>query len=408
VTDPANPVETASLVTADRALSVAVSGDTLVVAADGEGGLYVLEAREREVPEITLNEVLADPPPGPDGDANGDGTRDGVEDEFVEIVNNTDRDQDLSGFVLRDEFGVRHTFAGGTTLPGGTSIVVFGGGTPDGSIPGQVVTASTGALGLNNDGDTVTLEDNGGTVIDVLAYGQAQTVQAPTDESLTRDPDFTGPFVPHTTATGAEGARFSPGRQVGGAPLPVELTAFDAVVQGDAAALLTWRTSSETNNAGFAVEHRAPGQTRFQEVAFVEGAGTTTEAQTYRHRTEPLAAGAHAFRLRQLDFDGTPTPSPVVEVTVAPDAPLAATSVYPNPLAGAGRLSVQVREAQEVTVTLYNALGQRVQRLFAGRVTPAQPQPVRLDARGLASGVYFVRIDGGTSGTLTRRLTVVR
>src|SRR5262249_7623431 len=38
-------------------------------------------------PTLIVNEVLADPPAGSDGDANHDGTRDAAQDEFIEIVN---------------------------------------------------------------------------------------------------------------------------------------------------------------------------------------------------------------------------------------------------------------------------------------------------------------------------------
>ena len=72
---------------------------------------------------------------------------------------------------------------------------------------------------------------------------------------------------------------------------------------------LTWQTAHETNNAGFAVERRpadAPGA--WTEVGFVDGAGTTTEPQTaYRFRARQVGYGQHAFRLRQVDFDGTAT-----------------------------------------------------------------------------------------------------
>jgi hypothetical protein len=73
--------------------------------------------------------------------------------------------------------------------------------------------------------------------------------------------------------------------------LPVELTSFEVRLDGDAVQL-RWTTASETNNAGFEVLH------------FVEGHGTTTEAQTYGFTAEELSAGRYVFRLRQIDYDG--------------------------------------------------------------------------------------------------------
>ena len=70
-------------------------------------------------------------------DANGDGeTNSGAanqanfNDEFIEIVNQSATDFDLSGFTLFESFQAtaRHTFPAGTVLKGGCALVVFGGG----------------------------------------------------------------------------------------------------------------------------------------------------------------------------------------------------------------------------------------------------------------------------------------
>lgn len=160
---------------------------------------------------VVINEIHADPASGSAGDANGDGTRSSSQDEFVELVNVGGSAVDLSGWQISDAVKVRHTFAAGTTLDPGKFVVVFGGGSPTG-IPGQVVTASEGSLGLNNGGDTVTLLDDGGNTQDAHTYGS----EGGDDQSLTRDPDGTGDFVKHTEAPGAGGARFSPGTTVDG------------------------------------------------------------------------------------------------------------------------------------------------------------------------------------------------
>jgi hypothetical protein len=189
--------------------------------------------------------------------------------------------------------------------------------------------------------------------------------------------------------------------------IPVELTAFDAVAASDGAVTLTWTTASETNNAGFAVEQRQPNGT-FAEVAFVPGAGTTTEAQTYRHTLANVPYGAHAFRLRQVDFDGTATTSQEVEVAVQLAEPYA-LAAYPNPIATGQRATIDVtaREAQAVTVAVYDMLGRRVAVLFDGAVAASATERLRLPASGLASGVYVVRVVGERFSA-ARRVTVVR
>ncbi|OZC03872.1 CHRD domain-containing protein [Rubricoccus marinus] len=171
--------------------------------------------------QLVINEILYDPASELAGDANGDGTRDGVQDEFVEIVNAGTSSVDLGNFVIEDGASlgsddvtfIRHRFPVGTVLEAGQAVVVFGGGTPTGDFGTSIVqTASnTGGLGLNNGGDTVTLADApiqnnaGGNVIATVTYdGSVQ------DEAIARIPDLTGDFAAHTTNP-QNPVRFSPG-----------------------------------------------------------------------------------------------------------------------------------------------------------------------------------------------------
>ena len=165
-------------------------------------------------PMVVINEILYDPPSG--ADVSGDGTANTSQDEFVELVNASDSDLDISGWTLSDGVGSRHVFPAGTIVPGGCAVVVFGGGgAPVGSFGGALVqVASTSQLGLNNGGDTVTLND-GSTDVASYTYSSGGS-----DQSLTRDPDVTGmdPLVSHTTATGSGGDPYSPGTQIDGTP----------------------------------------------------------------------------------------------------------------------------------------------------------------------------------------------
>ncbi|MFQ6673519.1 MAG: lamin tail domain-containing protein, partial [Fidelibacterota bacterium] len=173
---------------------------------------FTLTIQDNDAPNIVINEIHADPD-GTAGDANGDGSRSATEDEFVEVANNHGSGIDISGWTLSDNSAVRHTFPGNTVLPNGGAIVVFGGGTPAGSFGNSIVqTASEGQLSLNNGGDSVVLKASNGTTVTSSTYGS----EAGEDQSITRDPDITGSFVEHTQATGASGARFSPGTKING------------------------------------------------------------------------------------------------------------------------------------------------------------------------------------------------
>jgi predicted outer membrane repeat protein len=189
--------------------------------------------------------------------------------------------------------------------------------------------------------------------------------------------------------------------------LPVELVAFDAQTDGGRV-LLSWQTGSETNNAGFDVQHRASETGSWRTLGFVEGAGTTTQAQRYRFSPdESLAPGTHQFRLRQVDADGTAHLSETVTAEIGLDEPVRLTAPAPNPVQARATLSFAVREPAEATLVLYNTLGQTVRTLYRGTPAAGEAQTVEVSTTGLASGLYFLRLqaDGRTE---TRRLTVVR
>ncbi|MEF8797329.1 MAG: S8 family serine peptidase [Salinivenus sp.] len=190
-----------------------------------------------------------------------------------------------------------------------------------------------------------------------------------------------------------------------GSALPVELARFDATTDGTAA-VLTWETASETNNAGFAVEHRRGDEGAWTELAYKEGAGTTTDPQRYRHRVAALEPGPHAFRLKQVDLDGSSTYSKEITTTVALSGAYTVSAVTPNPVKTRGAVSVTVREEQPVRVALYNALGQQVALLHDGPL-PAQDPRTFTVGEALSSGVYFLRVEG-ESFTTTKKFVRVQ
>ncbi len=162
---------------------------------------------------ILLNEFLADPPAGETGDANGDGTPSTSQDEFIEIVNSSGQEVDLSGWTLHDAIGMKHTFPNTSVIaPYGFLVVFSGGQCALTDVPCQI--ASSGSLGLNNGGDHIYLYDKNDQLIDDYPYG----TEGGRDQSLTRYPDGTqSAFFLHSKIDTAQGSLFSPGTTAGGA-----------------------------------------------------------------------------------------------------------------------------------------------------------------------------------------------
>jgi hypothetical protein len=142
----------------------------------------------------------------------------GDDDEFIEIVNLTGGTVDLGGWCLWDERACRHEFPTPSLIQNGCSVVVFGGGVPDGDFGGSLVQVSSdGVLSLNNLGEMLTLYDGAGHLVLTLTYLNG----AEPGESINRWPDITGQdFIPHMIAPEAGGKRFSPGTLLDGSSFP--------------------------------------------------------------------------------------------------------------------------------------------------------------------------------------------
>ena len=188
--------------------------------------------------------------------------------------------------------------------------------------------------------------------------------------------------------------------------LPVELAGFEATLNGKAA-LLRWTTVSETSNAGFEVEHAAPGTDTFRTLGFVEGHGTASAAHAYTFRAERLGPGTHRFRLRQLDFDGSAHYSDEIRVEVALPERAYLSPAYPNPFNTQTQFTLEVKETQAVRVEVFDVLGRRVARLHEGALEADREHRFTFEASGFASGIYLIRATGETF-VQTRRVTLLK
>lgn len=166
---------------------------------------------------LVFNEILFDPPADTiEGDANKDGNRSSIEDEFIEVVNQGPMSVDISGFTINDASAIRHIFPDKTIVAPMQGVIVFGGGLPTGDFGGSLVQiASSGRLSLNNGGDNVFLITRADTIKSLSYSGSLGN-----DQSITRSPDITGDFVDHLSASEQ---LFSPGFQANGFRFDEEL-----------------------------------------------------------------------------------------------------------------------------------------------------------------------------------------
>lgn len=188
--------------------------------------------------------------------------------------------------------------------------------------------------------------------------------------------------------------------------LPVEFVQpLKATDEGNAA-LLTWTTATESNNSGFIVQ-RLTHDDDWSRVGFVPSrTANSSSPRAYSFVDKGLSAGNYAYRLTQVDLDGTQAISNTAEVRVTGDAKLL-SNFTPNPFnpgAGSSTLSLDP-SLGEVRVTVINSLGQTVRTLTASDLLTFDGK----DAAGelLPTGSYLVRLQSGTASE-TRRISILR
>jgi uncharacterized protein (TIGR03437 family) len=309
--------------------------------------------------DILINEFLADPPGAQSsdliGDANRDNTRDASQDEFVELVNTTAHDIDLSGYRLftrgTNAEVLRHEFAAGTVLRSCSAVVIFGGGTSnfnpsDTRFGGALVSkASSGSLSLVNSAGAITLQDQAGAIVNLVAYGGSSGIDADNNQSVTRSPDIAGNFAQHQTASG--GARlFSPGTQINGAPFSSCSAAVARVEVSPATATIEVAGQQQFNARAFdSANNEIPGvifswQSSNTSVATMDQSGLATG----------VAAGSTDIRAT-----GGGVVSPPATLTVKPAAPML-TSVSITPASA----TIGVGETQEFVAQAKDQTGQNI------------------------------------------------
>lgn len=184
------------------------------------------------------------------------------------------------------------------------------------------------------------------------------------------------------------------------APLPIALTSLSNQVNGNDAAI-NWTVASESNISRYEVEQNV--NNAWKSVAQVSAANLGN----YTAEVKGLAAGLHNFRLVAVEKDGSRNVYGNTTVLVEVPGTHVVNAAYPNPFASTATLEFAVAKTQNVTIEIFNVLGQKVAVAFEGVVDANTTKAVALNAETLQSGTYFVRISG-EGFVETQRINVVK
>jgi|GEM_PF-5066784 len=181
------------------------------------------------------------------------------------------------------------------------------------------------------------------------------------------------------------------------ASLPVVVTNFEGQPQGSTN-LLSWTTTTEVNNKGFAVQRSADGS-NFSTLSFIPSETVNGYSSTALHYqsidAQPLATDNY-YRLQQVNKDGSYTYSSTVLVKSTETNGMAVT-IYPNPVTTQLNVTINAKESHTIALVISSTDGKVVMAQHIQLIIGANTLPV--NASQLARGTYAIKImaaDGNT------------
>ncbi len=190
-----------------------------------------------------------------------------------------------------------------------------------------------------------------------------------------------------------------------------------------------WKAANAQNTENYEIERSTDGGKNFERVALVDKQPDNTN-YAFESSSEP--SGKALYRIKQRNASAfnyvTPTyfkPMFLKDYTFAASTPKEAgplTGVeegsqrpaafelmqnYPNPFNAQTTIRYSIPDDRNVTVTIYNVLGQRVVVPLDNQQVHAGTHNISLDASRLASGTYFFEIVAGRDRAV-KKMTLVK
>ena len=174
-------------------------------------------------------------------------------------------------------------------------------------------------------------------------------------------------------------------------PTPISLAKFSAkaVTEG---VQLDWTTESETENSGFVLYRND------KSIAFIEGAGTTSESNIYSYLDKEVIPGnTYTYVLADLSYNNDEIRHNDFAITISANAWniiekfYQINGIYPNPFNPQTTLSYELKDHSDIDVSIFNMKGQKVDVLFRGWQEPGS-YDLNWNAANMKSGIYLMRI----------------
>lgn len=174
-------------------------------------------------------------------------------------------------------------------------------------------------------------------------------------------------------------------------PLPADLIFFGAAIKNNGVEL-TWKTATETNNAGWEIERSTSG-TSYQKISFVEGKQNSNVIWKYSYidnNNNINQSSTLFYRLKQIDKDGRFRYSNTIAVRLE-TTKKQGLMLYPNPSNNNTTVKLVVDEDAKVQLLVYSASGQFLKSALSTNLSKGQ-HFIPLKTADLKPGQYHLKL----------------
>jgi hypothetical protein len=208
--------------------------------------------------------------------------------------------------------------------------------------------------------------------------------------------------------------------------LPVELSAFTALITADMAVKLDWTAETETNMLGYNI-YRSETNSLSDAVKanfVIIPAHNTSVALDYSYVDEDVEDGTvYYYWLQSNDLDLTHEFHGPISVLVQPQGETGTVlqpekfteliGAHPNPFNPTTSIRFTMIEPANVTITVYNLLGQHMQTLSCNQQYGKGDHSLVWDGkdsfgRPAGSGIYLYRMVTDNGYEMTKRMTLLK
>ena len=155
---------------------------------------------------------------------------------------------------------------------------------------------------------------------------------------------------------------------------------------------LSWKTFSETGNAGFELQRKAEGEADFKVITFIKGAGDSNKEVSYSYNDGDVKQGVYYhYQLKQKDADGRFSYSNVAIARLGAKADEIVFDIVPNPVTTTANFVVSTPGRKTGTLRLYDAMGKRI-ATFNTTSAYSGIQRYEVNVATLPAGTYWAEL----------------